>query len=628
MGGIKKAYFFLLCMLAPMVLLAQESNRDSLLKELGFAKDDTNKVNLLRNIGVTYANEDPGIAIEYWKKGVMLSYKLGYIKGLARNYINIGTGYSFLSKIDSTIIYADSGIKYSKIIGDPDRLALVYLNKADGYRNLGNFRDALLYCDTASMYAARTGNTDRLARIYDIISGVYSEQKQFLAALDIQKKALALYIKDKNEIMEGQVYDDFGILYQLMGKPDSAMHYFKRAISIGERLEDNKNLSTYYYSMAQFQAEQGNYKEAEVHAAKSLRYGQEQENNNQLAMVYNLLGDISLKQKKYAEAVRTGTIAYEYAANEIQMAPRQNAAALLAEAFSGKGDAGNAYRYLKISSNLKDSIAKQQYDEQVANLQSSFELKEKDKEILLLEKNRELQQQKLQKQRILIVASAGLAVLALAGIWMIRNRSKLKQQMKELELRTRIAADLHDEVGSSLSSIHMLSQMASQQGDAVVHKDILSRMSSNAKETMDKMGDIVWMIKPGETEAGSLKQRMERFAYEISGSKNITLQVALDELENVKLTMEQRKNIWLIFKEAVNNAVKYSGTERMEIMVVLQHKELILRVKDFGNGFDAGVIKKGNGLDNMRQRAADLKADLLVDSVAGEGAMISLRLPM
>jgi len=624
MGGIKKAYFFLLCMLAAMVLLAQESNRDSLLKELTFAKDDTNKVNLLRNIGVTYANEDPGIAIEYWKKGVMLSYKLGYIKGLARNYINIGTGYSFLSKIDSTIIYADSGIKYSKIIGDPDRLALVYLNKADGYRNLGNFRDALLYCDTASMYAARTGNTDRLARIYDIISGVYSEQKQFLAALDIQKKALALYIKDENEIMEGQVYDDFGILYQLMGKSDSAVHYFKRAISIGERLEDNKNLSTYYYSMAQFQAEQGNYKEAELYAAKSLRYGEEQENNNQLATIYGLLGDIFLQQKKYADAVKAGATAYEFATKEVQMAPLQKVAALLAEAYRGMGDENNAYRYLEISSTLKDSIAKQQYDEQVGNLQSSFELKEKDKEILLLEKNRELQQQKLQKQRILIVASAGLAVLALAGIWMIRNRSKLKQQMKELELRTRIAADLHDEVGSSLSSIHMLSQMASQQGNETTHKDILARMSTNAKETMDKMGDIVWMIKPGETEAGSLKQRMERFAYETGSAKNIDMQLNLQELDQVKLTMEQRKNIWLIFKEAVNNAVKYSGTLKMELTARVQNKELLLQIKDFGKGFDTASVKKGNGLDNMQHRARELMATLVTQSKIDTGTTIQL----
>ena len=74
----------------------------------------------------------------------------------------------------------------------------------------------------------------------------------------------------------------------------------------------------------------------------------------------------------------------------------------------------------------------------------------------------------------------------------------------------------------------MLSQMATQQpGNDTAHKDILTRMSSNAKETMDKMGDIVWMIKPGESEGSSLKQRMERFAYEICSSKNIDTLIEL-----------------------------------------------------------------------------------------------------
>lgn len=626
---LKVARILLVLMVTiPLRGITQTEETDSLISLLNKSADDSVKVNLLRNIGVTYANQDPRKAIEYWKQGVALSYKLNYIKGLARNYINIGTGYSYLSKIDSTIIYADSGIKYSKMIGDPDRLALVYLNKGDGYRNLGNFKSALLYCDTASMYAARTGNTDRLARIYDIISGIYSEQKQFYAALGIQKKALALYIKDKNEIMVGQVYDDFGLLYQQMGKPDSAIRYYKRAIAMGERLKDNKNLATYYFSMAQLLTEQNNFKEAEIYAARSLQYGEEQENNNQLSAVYSLLGSIYLKQKKYREAVRSGITAYEYAREEVQIGQQQSVAALLAEAYNEMGDEKNALHYLKISAGLKDSITKQQYDDQVANLQSAFELKEKDKEILLLEKDRELQKQKLEQQRLLMAGSVGLAVLVLAGTWLVMSRNTLRQRMKELELRNQIAADLHDEVGSSLSSIHMLSQMANSTMENNNQKTILDKVSVNARETMDRMSDIVWMIKPGETEAGSLKQRMERFAYEISGSKNITLQLALDEMEKIKLTMDQRKNIWLIFKEAVNNAVKYSSTEKIEVITKAGNKELLFRVKDFGKGFDTALAKKGNGLDNMHQRATDLGGGLQVQSAPGEGTAVVLRMPV
>jgi len=603
---------------------AQTGNADSLLKELVTAKDDTNKVNLLRNIGVTYSNQDPRKAIDYWKQGVALAYKLGYIKGLARNYINIGTGYSYLSKMDSVIMYADSGIKYSKIIGDPDRLALVYLNKADGYRNLGNFTAALLNCDTASVYANKTGNTDRLARIYDIIATIYLDQKQYHAALGIYKKALEMYAKDGNEIMKGQLYDDVGMLYLQMGKQDSALDYYKMAVAIGERQQDYKNLSGFYCSMGNLLAIKGAYNEAALYVNKALHYATSQDNDNQLASVYSLLGEIYYKQERFADAANACEAAYKYSLGEV-IIQQQALAASLAEIYNKLGDHKKAFKYLSISNTLKDSITKEKYNEQVAGLQSSFEVKEKDKEILLLSKDKELQHQKLFRQRSLFAGAAALLVLVLLGVALLLNRSKLKQRMKELELRNQIAADLHDEVCSSLSSIHMLSQMANSNVENGSQKNILDRVSTNAKETMERMSDIVWMIKPGETEAGSLTHRMERFAQEICSGKNIVLQMRVDDIEKLKLSMDQRKNIYLIFKEAMNNAVKYSGTENIDVQLSVQNKQLVLIIKDYGKGFDISKSSRGNGLDNMKNRAKELGCEFIVNTRINEGTEIKIQ---
>ncbi|MCB0777128.1 MAG: sensor histidine kinase, partial [Chitinophagaceae bacterium] len=203
------------------------------------------------------------------------------------------------------------------------------------------------------------------------------------------------------------------------------------------------------------------------------------------------------------------------------------------------------------------------------------------------------------------------------------------QQMKELELRNQIAADLHDEVGSSLSSIHMLSQIANKkQSEDASQKEILDRMSVNVKETMDKMGDIVWMIKPGEGEGISLKNRMERFAQEVCSSKNIDLNMELGKLETMKLSMPQRKNLYLIFKEALNNAAKYSGTEKIDISIKEENKRLSFMLKDHGKGFDASRIAKGNGLDNMQNRARELNGELKINSAMDEGTIIQLDMPV
>jgi len=169
--------------------------------------------------------------------------------------------------------------------------------------------------------------------------------------------------------------------------------------------------------------------------------------------------------------------------------------------------------------------------------------------------------------------------------------------------------------------------MATQQGSEASHKDLLTRMSNNAKETMDKMGDIVWMIKHTDTEGASLKQRMERFAYELCGSRNIEVVLHLESLAKAELSMEQRKGIYLVFKEAVNNAVKYSGAQKIWVEMKEEGNNLVLKIQDSGKGFDADKIIKGNGLDNMNNRARELEGNLLVTSQLEKGTTIQLTVP-
>jgi two-component system sensor histidine kinase UhpB len=607
---------------------AQNSNIDSMLAVLKVSKPDTNKVNLLRNIGVSLAHKDPQKAIDYWKEGVKLSRQLGYDMGLARSYINIGTGYTFQGKYDTAALYTDSAILYCHKINDQNRLALSYLNRGDIYRNLGDYRNALKYCDTALIYAEQTGNTDRRARIFDIIADIYAAQLQYQPAIVNLQKALELYIADENDIMEGQVYSDFADIYKSMGKMDSAISYYRRAIQIGEKAEDFKNLSTYHAELGDLYITTGNHKEAEVQILRSLEYARDQENNLQLSTAHTRLAKLYLNQRRYDDAVKMGKLGHQYAVAENHIGHQQETAALIAEAYMGLNDHTNANKYLLLSRDLNDSLLKQRFHEEIAGLQNSFEVKEKDKEILLLNKEKELQDQRLSRQRVIIAGSVVLGVLAIVGIILLISRYRLRNRMKELELRNRIAADLHDEVGSSLSSIHMLSQMATQKQEAGSHLEILARMSTNAKETMDKMGDIVWMIKPGESEGTNLKQRMERFAHEIGSSREIVTEINLEELERTKFSMEQRKNIYLIFKEALNNAAKYSGAEKITVDVSVHNRQIVMRISDNGKGFEQVTAANGNGLGNMRNRAADLEGKLGVESENGEGTTITLTVPV
>jgi len=618
--------FFFICLL--MVSKAQSINTDSLIKQLAKAAEDTNKVNLLRNItGVLRFNE-PAIAIGYGLKGIQLSKKLKFDKGTAGCYLNVSTAYSNIYKFDTALLYLDTAIFFSHKAGDPNRTGLAYLNRADVYRQMQNFSQSLKDCDTALLFAEKANNDDVRARVYQTIAAVYYRQDIYGQSIVYNEKAIALYKKNGNMRMTAIALNNLALPYKSTKNYKGAIAANEEAIRITDSLKDFSNLSLFNGNLSNVYFLMENYTASEKYADKAMEYATMQNSDNLVAQAMMYKAEIYLKQKKYEAAINAITKVLPVFKEADDTQNIFLAADILSEAYYATGNFAKAVDYMKMGKEANDSLVKWKYDDNLAALQTKFKVDEKDKEIQLLGKDKQLQHQKLQQQWLLIIAAAAVALLVLLGALFLLNRNKLKQRMKELELRNQIAADLHDEVGSSLSSIHMLSQMATKQGDDVKHKDILQRMSSNAKETMDKMGDIVWMIKPGETEAGSLKQRMERFAFEICGAKSIQLTLELAELDKVKFTMEQRKNIWLIFKEAINNSVKYSDTGKIEIQADVQSKELQLTLKDHGKGFDNSMVKKGNGHNNMQHRAKDLHGSVQVISVVGEGTSVKLTVPV
>lgn len=626
---LKSTTFILFLLVYSFTASTQNPERDSLLRLLPGKAGDTTQVDLYRDIGITYIYENPPASIPYFKQAIVLAKKLKFDAGLERSFAATATAYIYSGKYDSSLAHVDTAIMYANIVGDINRQALVYLNRADVYTNMQRFSEALKDCDTAMTYAEKSGNDDRLARIYDIMSGVYIMQKQYTLALSFLEKAITKYKKLDNQQMIGLGLWSKATIYRETKKSEEAMPLLNEAILIAEKIGDIQDLSIYYVDLARLNIEKKDFSKAEPLAFKALQYAEQTGNRIQQAVCHALIANLYLEQNKLNQAITSGEVAYQMVKEDNDLIRQQQAATFLADAYEKIGNSKLAYNFLKISRDLNDSLLKKQFTKEIANLQTTFQVSEKEKEIQLLNKDKEIQKQTLSRQRILLFASISLIGLAIGGIFLLINRNRLRQQMKELELRNQIAADLHDEVGSSLSSIHMLSQIANKkQSEDIAQKEILDRMSNNAKETMEKMGDIVWMIKPGESEGSSLKNRMERFAQEICSNKNIDLNMELGKLETLKLSMPQRKNLYLIFKEALNNAAKYAETEKLDISSKEENKKLLFFIKDYGRGFDASSIIKGNGLDNMQNRAKELNGELNIISATGEGTTIQLTMPV
>ena len=226
-----------------------------------------------------------------------------------------------------------------------------------------------------------------------------------------------------------------------------------------------------------------------------------------------------------------------------------------------------------------------------------------------------------------------LISFALAGfLFWIFNRQKFANQKRkfeqQLELeqqRSKITADLHDEIGSTLSSLQINSTVANKliDKDVVSARKILVKLEEQSKSLADKIGDIIWSMKPGKDEFMTLSTRIKNFTSDILENTDIDYKIEIEtQIDNKVTNIDMRKNIVFFIKEAINNAVKYSKATTLNIFVKEKNNQIYIEIIDNGIGFDTSQTK-GNGIGNMKKRIEELNGQFNINSKINKGTIIN-----
>lgn len=207
---------------------------------------------------------------------------------------------------------------------------------------------------------------------------------------------------------------------------------------------------------------------------------------------------------------------------------------------------------------------------------------------------------------------------------------RILKYLTEERLRAKIARDLHDEMGSTLTSINIISKVAMEaQPDSVKAKEYFQKIKDHSGKMMESMSDMVWAINPVNDNVGRVLLRMKEFAAEILEPARISYFFEDRALhEEITLNPEQRKNIYLVFKEALSNVVKYSQATEVNIIFSMGDGMLRMQIADNGKGFQTTLETSGNGLQNMRARAMEMRGQVQVESVPGTGTSVTLLFPV
>jgi signal transduction histidine kinase len=203
-----------------------------------------------------------------------------------------------------------------------------------------------------------------------------------------------------------------------------------------------------------------------------------------------------------------------------------------------------------------------------------------------------------------------------------RKIEKLEQERALERERTRISRDMHDEVGSSLSEIAILSELAKKKpSEAETH---INEISERATEVIDSVSEIVWAMNPQNDKLDNLIGHIRRYSIKYLNLSNIECQFSAPEkIPSQHLSTELRRNIFLVVKEALHNIAKHAGALKVLFTIELASGQLVIEIKDDGKGFiiteSSGI---GNGLINMRKRIEDTGGIIKIESIPGKGTQI------
>lgn len=222
--------------------------------------------------------------------------------------------------------------------------------------------------------------------------------------------------------------------------------------------------------------------------------------------------------------------------------------------------------------------------------------------------------------------AGGLLLMIIVGL--ARGRSRRR---KELEgIRQQIASDLHDDIGSNLSSIALLAELGyAEAEEPELVREELGEIKRTADKTVESMRDIVWLIRPGEETWKQMVARFRETAAKLLRAHEYRFET-LGSMHDDRLPIDFKRNLFLMYKEILNNIVRHAQAKRVEIELETRRGRLLLRIADDGHGFDTASqdFREGNGLKNLRRRAQALSGTLKVKSAAGEGTTVQLSAPM
>ena len=498
----------------------------------------------------------------------------------------------------------------------------------------GALDDALKYYSKSLSIKERLLDKKGMALAYHNMGAVRLDLNSYEEALADFKKSLAL--SEETEFKKMVIHNSLNIgnaLYKLNQIPQALVSY-DRCVASAKEMKYTSGLILGSIGRAKCHKELKDFSASQEDIYTAIRASKESKHKASHGQALTLLAELYITKSKedpnfqfsntdinvedlFLEGLHLAKETENYISLETSLSALRNYYHHLGK-YKQEAEIAEEYRI------FRDSLFNKEKADAIAQWETQYETKEKERELILVQKERELDKLKTRSARNrYFLASILLLLIASTAFLNLYYRSK-QRRVEQIEvLRNKISSDLHDDVGSLLTGMAMQSEilkMSATDRD----KNILSKLHNSSVTALSRMRDAVWALDTSKDNMEALEDRIKDFTELQLGSTDIGYSLDINYGENRPLLPHVRQHCYLIFKEALTNAIKHSSGDHIHIVLKSDNKSLTLEVND--NGQASEIKKSGLGLTSMKRRAEKVNGNLQI-SHSENGFKLKLDVP-
>ncbi len=603
---------------------------------------DSVKQTAYSDLCYNYSFIDFDRAVANGKEALVLAQKLNNQKAIALAYSDLGNCYTRVNKLNEALDYHKKAYNLRRSLGLDVKAAGSLSNISIIYKQQGKFKESAECMMKALRIYESKNDSVMQALVKGNLANLYLNMKKYSVAKKYLDESFAISKSKNIKSLLSTAYSSYTEYYILTKKFDLALSNGLQSVLILEKLNRKSDLALIYNSIGQIYLEKKNYAVSMDYYKKSLALRTELGDDLGVASCYKNIGYAQVLQKNYSDAENNYKQALALFKKVNAKEYLNDCNTLLADLYEKQNMYDKAIYYLKEGKKVEDSVFNRDTEAKLNELNIQYETEKK--ENLL-----KIQTLELSKRNTFLYISLGLLFISIIIAYLIISNQKFKSSVRiqkeilhqqdiatkgiieaEERERKRIASDLHDGIGQMFSAVRMNLSSISDDIDfkKVEKKNLYAKTIDLVDESCKEVRAISHNMMPNVLLRSGLASAVRDFISKIDDS------VIKVNLETYGLKDRLDSNIetvlYRVIQESVNNVIKHSGANQLDIQISIEEKEITVTIEDNGKGFDATAKDKfeGIGLKNIITRVEFLKGTVEWDSSIGNGTLVAIHIPM